>query len=108
MTTSIEIPAPWLARAKAMLEIVEIPEFAIPGILQEWLITDALADDPWLWFTESGYVYPDRATAERVAGRFFAANWGHERQEVSYRIGRKITYETFTNPRLTKASNATP
>lgn len=87
-----EVGAPRAAELRAQLGELEIPESALRDFAQAYV--EALPDE----YIAEVYVYPNRASAQRVARRLMQKFPGQDEFAINYRVGEAAVTGKFRNP----------
>lgn len=98
---SFEVDPELAADLREVLAKVEVPESAIASLAIEQLWSLADSSDHGMYIAE-GYVYPDRATARRVADRLLAIFFGRSEVQLKFCEDGEEVYDDF--PRLQEVS----
>ena len=97
-TVKIELPAALVGLIAEAFRFLEIPSSQIPQGIARAVLATHLTDSCSIW---SGYVYPSRAAAQRVADKVFCETREKPSIALSFHRRGKVVSELFCNPLAT-------
>lgn len=92
----IELPPNFFRKVRRLLDWLEIPLEGMEAEFRSAVLNEQYLDDEDLWV--SGYVYPDRETAERVARKLCRRHRGRVDQEMTFMSEGKRRTVVFVDP----------
>lgn len=92
----IELPPDFFWKVNTLLDWLEIPPVRLTAEMQSIVLSDQWITDWSLWI--SGYCYPDRAAAVRVAWKIFKRRPRCPEIEIFFREKGAQAHVVFVNP----------
>lgn len=97
-TVKIELPSALVGLIAEAFRFFEIPASQIPQGIARAVLATHLTDSCSIW---SGYIYPSRAVAQRVADKVFCEICEQPSIALSFHRRGKVVSELFRNPLAT-------